>query len=263
MFTSIIVAVDGGSDGERALPIVRALEALGDVDVELLTVAPPSAGTHGGTHAQDVATTIAAAVNARPEALLVMATSAKPPFVGHLLGSVSEAVLRLVERPVLLVGPHVPGDLQWTRPTPIVCVRSDTAAPDTVAAVLAFGQNFRTAPPRIVEVVPGADERLDAPEPDRSAHLRHMAGELAVEGVDARYRQVRGGVPEIRLEQLADQVFQPFFVVASARWTGGRHWHSTARQLVSHTAHPVLVVPVRSAAPATADRPAVAAETSA
>ncbi len=277
MFTTIIVPIDAGAGGERALPVARALHALGDVKVEWLTVRPPSAGTDTagtgregaagwpfGTRrvlaADDVAGAIAAEVNARPDALLVMATSAKPPLLGHLLGSVSEAVLRLVERPVLLVGPHVPAELHWSRPTPIVCVRSGTAAPDTVAAVSALEDTFAMGVPRIVEIVPEAERRSPTTDEDRSTRLGRMAAELAVGGIDARVRVYRGGVPEVRLEEVADHVVQPLFVVASARWMGGRHMWSTTRQLVHRSSRPVLVVPDRSDVSVDPDREAIAVE---
>ena len=41
MFRSIVVAVDLAPDGDRALPVARALGAAGDLPVELLTVSSP------------------------------------------------------------------------------------------------------------------------------------------------------------------------------------------------------------------------------
>ena len=42
-FTSVVVALSLDADGDRALPVVRSLAALGNVSVELLTVAAPHA----------------------------------------------------------------------------------------------------------------------------------------------------------------------------------------------------------------------------
>ena len=43
-------------------------------------------------------------------------------------------------------------------------------------------------------------------------------------------------------------IADPVLVATSARWTDGqRHWHSETRELVSHSTHPVLVVPAVAA----------------
>ena len=41
MFTSLVVALDLETTGDRALPVVRALSRLADVAVELVTVSSP------------------------------------------------------------------------------------------------------------------------------------------------------------------------------------------------------------------------------
>ena len=135
MFTHIIAVTNLEPNGDRALPVARALGSLADVDVEVLKVAPRSSSASVDTYelrrraaeqgwpvanarvveADDVAAAIAGEVNRRPDTLLVMATSARIPLLGHLLGSVSEAVLGLVDPgTVLLVGPHVPAEVHST-----------------------------------------------------------------------------------------------------------------------------------------------------
>jgi len=50
-------------------------------------------------------------------------------------------VLDLVDRPVLLVGPHVPAELHWTPPTLVACVDPDVTAETLVAATDATGSD--------------------------------------------------------------------------------------------------------------------------
>jgi len=175
----------------------------------------------------------------------VMATSAKRPMFGHHLGSVSEAVLRLVDEPVLLIGPQVAPELVWQRPTPILCVDSDTSAFDAVDALTRWTRTFPSAPPWIAEVIPTAVTG-DAPtEAIESSLARRIADLLAHERIDARWTVLHGAEPEVWLEDFADHVPEPVFVTTSTRWTSGRHWHSATRQLVHHSTRPVLVVPAR------------------
>ena len=185
MFNNIIVVTNLEPNGDRALPVAAALGSLARIDVELVKVAPRSLSTavdscelskraveHGWPanaarviQADEYATAIAGEVNARPDALLIMATSAKHPLIGHVLGSVSEAVLQLVDRPVLLVGPHVPAELHWTRPTLVACVHPNVTTEELVAAVASWTHTFPASPPRIVEVVPEAGFGACPPPP--------------------------------------------------------------------------------------------------
>ena len=130
MFTTIVVALDLTPDGDRALPIAGVLSEVADVAVELLTVSGVNvteevdafelsrratangwpAHSYRIVHSEEAAEAIADHVNGCDDVLLLMATSAKRPLLGRILGSVSEGVLRLVEEPVLLVGPHVPAE---------------------------------------------------------------------------------------------------------------------------------------------------------
>jgi nucleotide-binding universal stress UspA family protein len=267
MFNNIIVVTNLEPNGDRALPVAAALGSLARIDVELVKVAPRSLSTavdscelskraveHGWPanaarviQADEYATAIAGEVNARPDALLIMATSAKHPLIGHVLGSVSEAVLQLVDRPVLLVGPHVPAELHWTRPTLVACVHPNVTTEELVAAVASWTHTFPAPPPRIVEVVPEAGFGASAAAADTS-HLDRVVDMLAAEGVHARWRTIHGGIPEIRLEETADRMLQPVLVVASTRWTGTDHGRSTTRRLVHRSTSPVLVVPARASA---------------
>ena len=229
MFTTIVVALDLTPDGDRALPIAGVLSELADVAVELLTVSGVNvteevdafelsrratangwpAHSYRIVHSEDAAEAIADHVNGRDDVLLLMATSAKRPVLGRILGSVSEGVLRLVEQPVLLVGPHVPADFTAETLTLIHCI--DPASPRAAAtsAIDVWTQTFGGPPTQTVEIS----------EPDEP--------------------------PEVSMERLARQVPGAVFVCTSTKLTSGHHWHSVTRELVQRSVHPVLVVPAR------------------
>ena len=174
-----------------------------------------------------------------------MASSAKPPLIGRFAGSVSEDVLNMTNRPVLLIGPSVPTDVVITNPTLIAGVDSTDVAEATVAAIASWTATFGGGTPRIAEVVPTMNT-LTAGDLNPTAHLRHFATLLGDVGITASSEIVPGGDVAQALEDLAATVPDPVFVTISSNWTDGHiHWHSTTRQLVEDSAHPVLVVPVR------------------
>ena len=162
MFTSIVVALDLEWQGDRALPIAQALSELGDVSVELLTVSSPSmseevdafalrqratangwsADSYVIVHDDDPARAIVHHIDSRPGALLVMATTAKSPLRSHFLGSVSEAVLNRIDRPVLLIGPHVPATNPMASTTLIACVDSTNVATAAFTAISSWVESF-------------------------------------------------------------------------------------------------------------------------
>ena len=153
-------------------------------------------------------------------------------------------MLRFIEHPILLVGPRVPVEVTWRRPTPILCVAPDTAVAVAVAAVEAWTQTFPGEPPWIVEVVPtGATGNHDDDERE-SARVRRVADLLKDRGVESRWKILHGGSPEFWLEDFAEHVPEPVFITISSNWTGGHRRRSTSRRLVHRSMHPVLVVPV-------------------
>jgi nucleotide-binding universal stress UspA family protein len=264
MFTTLVVPLDLTSDGDRALPVARALADLGDVDVELVTVAPSAflgeaetfemsrratengwpADAYHVLIADDAADAIVEHVRGREGTLLMMSTRARRPPIGHFLGSVSEKVLQNTDRPILLVGPRVPEEIEWSRPTPILCVdESDTAA-QAVPIVAAWTSSFRSAEPWVVEVMP-ADDRAPTGDTVAAAHAYQVAQLLSAAGVPASWEVLYGSQAALWLDDFADRIDEPFFVAASTRWTDGRtHWHSETRQLVHRSTRPVLVAPV-------------------
>jgi nucleotide-binding universal stress UspA family protein len=263
MITTLVVALDLASDGDRALPVVRALAELGVVDVELLTVSTPNladdvdrvelsrratangwpAHSYVVLHGYNPAEAIVDHLDRRDSSLLVMSTSAKRPIVGHFLGSVSERVLRVIDHPVLLVGPHVPPSFQWSCPTPIVCVDDADVTMEAVPTIAAWMQTFHSGSPWIVEVVPAATGGTP-PDSVESSHAQRLAGAFSTHGINASWDVLHGGAPEDCLDMFADQFPEPMFITTSTRWTDGHlHWKSVTRQLVQRSPRPVLVVP--------------------
>ena len=269
MFTSLVVALDLEAGGDRALPVVRALARLADVAVELVTVSSPRvaedidsyelvrratasgwpAHAYSVLHDNDVARALVDHVRGRQGSLLVMATSAKRPLVGRLGGSVSTRVLGLTDRPVLLVGPMVSPRLRITRPTLVIGVGPIEHAGVAVSTIASWTQTFPGDDPWVVEVVPTAGGPADSDDTGAAAHVRSYVELLAGAGVQASSRVLHGGEPGLWVEDFAGQIADAVLVATSARWTDAqRHWHSETRELVRHSAHPVLVVPAAGGA---------------
>ncbi len=264
MFTTLAVALDLEADGDRALPVVRALAAIGDVDVELLTVDSPHvpeevdafelsrratangwpAHSYTVLRSDDVATAIVDHLDGRNGVLLVMSTTAKRPAVGHVLGSVTEKVLRTIDQPVLLVGPNAAAPGEWEQVTPIICIDPTDTALDAVPSLRSWTQTFRSSPPWVVEVIPTVTDWDPAADAFATSHVHSFTQTLAEHGIAANSEVLHGGAPEVWLDDFADHTSNPFFVTTSTRWADGRpHWHSATRQLVQRSTRPVLVVP--------------------
>ena len=124
-----------------------------------------------------------------------MSTSAKRPIVGHFLGSVSERVLRLIDQPVLLVGPHVPPSFQWSYPTPIVCVDDTDVTMEAVPTIAAWMQTFRTGYPWIVEVVPARRLSIRHVTPSSRRTRDVLATAFSTHGINASWEVLHGERP--------------------------------------------------------------------
>jgi nucleotide-binding universal stress UspA family protein len=256
-FRSIVVALDLEASGDRALAVARSLALLGRVPVELLTVSSPNLAEHadsfelaqraakvGGrattwtiAHDHDPVLAIVRHVESRDDALLVMATAARAALRGHLLGSVSEEVLSLVERPALLVGPRVSMTPPLVAPTLVACVDGSDVTAAAVPAIAAWTRTFGGATARVAEVV--------AMDCDERSHAVDFAGLLADAGIAASHEVLRSdGEPSGALLDFGARVNDPIFVATSVRWTDGKlHRRSTTRRLVQQSTRPVLVVP--------------------
>src|ERR1700674_591713 len=125
---SVLVPLDGSDVASRALPVGRDLAARFDAELILMTTTQTrradrmvrpvwldsaAAAVTGSPvrtefvdeHPADVA--ICTAAQAAPDATVCMATHGRGALGTATLGSVAQDVVRAVDRPVVLVGPHV------------------------------------------------------------------------------------------------------------------------------------------------------------
>jgi nucleotide-binding universal stress UspA family protein len=265
-FTSIIVALDLEANGDRALPVARALAERGHIPVELLTVSSPGVdedvdayelrrrtmannwpeGWYTIAHSNRPAEAIVDHVERRDGALLMMATSAKPLIEGQLFGNVVERLLGVIDQPVLLVGPRVADTFAATPPTLIICLDRTDIGEAAVPAIARWAHTFGAAEVWATEVAATAPD--DATPGTRAAeHVRAFADLLGSSDVKASWGVLFGEEQDVRLELFADSFSNPIFVATSVRWTDGQpHWRSSTHQLVHRSKHPVLVVPASS-----------------
>jgi hypothetical protein len=152
---------------------------------------------------------------------------------------VSEEVLSLVDRPVLLVGPRVTTTPRLAAPTLIACVDDAEVANAAVPAITRWTRTFGGAATRVAAVVP--------PDRDDATDATDFAGLLAAEGVASSVEVLHADDdPTVPLLRLGERVSDPIYVATSVRWTDGKlHRRSTTRRLVQQSTRPVLVVPAR------------------
>jgi nucleotide-binding universal stress UspA family protein len=125
-FTDILVPLDGSPAGERALgPALELIHHTG-VPLRVLSHAPPedrqkrseylagvadrhAAGADIETEVVDGdSVPLAIAEGLEPGTLVCMSSHGRGGLARALLGSVAEALLRQLDRPALVVGPHLP-----------------------------------------------------------------------------------------------------------------------------------------------------------
>ncbi len=262
MYKTLVVALDLDGDGDRALPVVEALARSGPVAVDLVTVCEPGLDTtvdafelerraarHGWgrdawTIVRDVDTAGGLVQHAarRADALVVMATSARRPWMSSLSGGVTRDVLQQIDRPVLLVGPGVVHRGATSCTTLVGCVGPDEPMDRAIPAIVDWQETFTTTPPQFAEVLPiGTVDDTAA-----QGRLADLAARLARHNVHGGRTVVYDDDVLGGLEALAASLPGPVYVATSARYTDGRlHWHSTTQQLVQHATNPVLVVSAR------------------
>jgi nucleotide-binding universal stress UspA family protein/nitroimidazol reductase NimA-like FMN-containing flavoprotein (pyridoxamine 5'-phosphate oxidase superfamily) len=264
MFGSIVVALDLEPGGDRALPVARSLARAGNLPVVLLTVSSPHMSEAGDVyelrrraeangwpadgctvaHDNDPARGIVDEVERRDGALLVMATSAKGSLAAQFLGGVTEDVLSLIDRPLLLVGPRVPAGCELADPTPVVCIERSDVAEAAVPAIISWKRTFGGPDPWLAEL---ADARGETGPPGSSA-VESFGTLLAAEGIDAVPAKVQQSEVDAWLDDLASQVSDAVVVSTSARWSDKHaRGRSTTRRLVQRSPRPVFVVPARYA----------------
>ncbi len=185
-FSSIVVALDLGSTGDRALVVARSLAEHSGIPVELVTVSSPNvaddvdayelrrrARDHGWpdsactiVHDDNPARGIVDHLAQRDGALLVMAAD-KRPLRTRVVGNIGEEVVRTCSAPVLLVGPSVATDTFVDASPP---AREPVAEPPTPG---------KLTPEAL------APERLNATRPRSSISTPKRAGSCFARSVSA------------------------------------------------------------------------------
>ena len=272
MFTSIVVPIDLGPEGDRALPFAGSLAVAAGIPIELVCVISPAKPEGVDAHELqrraealaparctwmllngDPAEALVSFIGRRPDALVVMATHARGVLTEQIFGSVSEAVLTHTDHPVLLVGPHATIEAPPTNATLIGGV-DGPASHAVLPAMVRWARTFGGNPPWLVEVVEPAKEPGESPHGDRFefGYVKTLADVLARQGIDAQWDIAHDRHPVHALIDFADRLNErvpggggdPVLAVASERWTDPvhHHWQSVARSLTHRAHHPVLVV---------------------
>jgi nucleotide-binding universal stress UspA family protein len=268
LFRSLVVPIDPDRavDGARALPTAVALARRAGLSVDIVTVAPLDADLPAVEEAltdrlgeppgavlrvhglldTDPARAIVGFLGDRPDALLVMSTHARGLVAERLLGSVSEAVLTRVDRPVLLVGPEV--DRQEAGRLDTLVVGVGDAPHDVITTgVGQWQRSFRGRTPWLVDVLDEADVAEATRESDvlETGHVHALARRLEGEGTRCEWTVVHDSHPADALLHVAAGIEGSVLAIASRRWTDPRHHHlgSTARAVSHRATCPVLVLP--------------------
>ncbi|MEO7573022.1 MAG: universal stress protein [Acidimicrobiales bacterium] len=180
---------------------------------------------------------------AREGGTICMATIGRSGLGHALLGSVAEETLRLVDQPLVLVGPHV-GDIPLGDRTALVAGVDGSALSAAMLPVASAWARRLGLPLHLVHVVepgspyPGVAGALDALDRDRLAQLvNQAAGEPPLE-VDLLY-----GDPATAIAGFADRHAELLAVATHGRTGLARAVLGSVALRTVHRAHcPVLVV---------------------
>jgi nucleotide-binding universal stress UspA family protein len=151
---TLIVPLDGSTAAERAVTVATRLAGrLESCDLVLVSADVQAADRHadyihalahdltatvsvrGESHAGDAAGVIARLVEREPDAAVCMTTRGRGRVAGPLLGSTATDVLRLVDVPVLLVGPHCHDDWWHQPPRLVACWAGNDSDPVLAPAI--------------------------------------------------------------------------------------------------------------------------------
>lgn len=280
VFTSIVVPVDLGPEGDRALPLAGSLAVAAGIPIELVCVTEPSmpegvdayelerraaalapaACTWTVIHG-DAAEALVSFIGRRPDALVVMATHARGVLAEQIFGSVSEAVMARTDHAVLFVGPHAAVAAHPVNPTLVAGVDGSDASEAVLPVLASWMRTFGGNAPWLVEVLRPSSEQGDLRRGDtlESGYVKRLADQLQQHGIEAEWDVAHGRHPADALIDFADRLndrvpsggADPVLAVASERWTDPEHhhWLSVARTLTHRSRHPVLVVAAEGVTP--------------
>ncbi len=187
---SFLVPLDGTDFSLRAVPVAERFAAAFDADVHAFTTPQTLDEAERATspawleslaarttyprfrasvvEADDPTRAVVAQIGANPGSVVCMATHARGPIGSVALGNVASQVLRQIDVPALLVGPHCAEDAP--RHGPMVVAHDGSAAADAVLAPARGWAHACGLPIVLVHVyhpldVPSAEHPLDAIRP--------------------------------------------------------------------------------------------------
>jgi nucleotide-binding universal stress UspA family protein len=261
-FTEILVPLDGSKAAERALPPACELVRRTGVRLRIMERAPADDGETAATylaavadrHADltDIETTLvdrdsvpdAIRGASGPGTLVCMSSHGRGGLARAVLGSVTETLLRTIDRPVLVVGPHV-GERFTFEGRVVACIDGSEESEHTVEPARAWGRALGL-PLWLVEVaVPSTPvDWLSQGGTVESADLARLARRVGdVAGWDISHCRH----PARELADLSASAYHPTGLLVMA--THGRTGWDRLRlgSVTAATVHgasvPVLVVP--------------------
>jgi nucleotide-binding universal stress UspA family protein len=261
-FTDILVPLDGSPTAERALAPALALVRRTGVPLRVLSRALPDERETLATYLAAIANRYAAVTDVGtdvvdresipdaiaeglgPATLVCMSTHGRGGLARAVMGSVAEAFLRSLERPVMMVGPHV-GDEVGLTGRIVACVDGSSESERTLEPAWRWAAAL-DLPLWLVEVAePGPPpERLTTGELPESSHLAALAGRLG--GVDG-WGVLHDKDPARALMGMAGSATEPtaLLVMATHGRTGWDRLRlgSVTIATVQGAPTPVLVVP--------------------
>ena len=173
--------------------------------------------------------------------LVVMATTAHSRSQSFL-GSVAASMLELLRQPVLLIGPNCVLPAEWPSGPLVVCTDGSKFSESIVAPARAWSVALELDPWVVSVGDPEAVTVLGAAE---SAHVAHVASELAVDGPDVvNFDVLHGRRPAEAIVDYAKGTGASLIAMATHGRTGLRRLAlGSVAMSVVHDAHcPVLVV---------------------
>jgi nucleotide-binding universal stress UspA family protein len=265
-FADILVPLDGSPAAERALPPALALvrrtgaplrvlsRVLADDKEELAQYLAGIADRYSG--ATDVETQVvdresipdAIAEGVGPGTLVCMSSHGRSGLARAVMGSIAEAFLRTLDRPVLMVGPHA-GEGPWFEGRIVACVDGSPESERTVEPATQWSTALGL-PLWLVEVREAAAG--EPPSPGDQPLMPAHAGELAVRTADVEgWDVLHDDDPARALVDFAASTTVPtaLLVLATHGRTGWQRLRigSVTSATVRNATLPTLIVP---AAPA-------------
>lgn len=213
-------------------------------DVEWLERHAPEAGVELRrclvVPAQDTISTLLELTEESPGTVLCMSSHGRSGIGQVVLGSVSAAVVRNSEAPVLLVGPDVIPPTSFA--TIEICLDGSALAERAVGPAVEWARALRATPWFVTVEHPGVAAMVG--DTAVGAEVRQPAEQLRSEGFDAEWEILHGADVANRLASRAEELEATLIVAATHGRTGlsAVAMGSVAAGIVRGATRPVLVI---------------------